>query len=96
MLKLESKEGQAVLIGGNVRVLVKKARNGKVQLLYDAPATISIVREQLLHKPGKESQTCEASPPPPPVPLTQAQRILSKLASRKSRTSSRRSRGDAA
>lgn len=95
MLKLESKEGQAVLIGGNVRVLVKKARNGKVQLLYDAPATISIVREQLLHKPGKESQTCEASPPPP-VPLTQAQRILSKLASRKSRTSSRRSRGDAA
>ena len=47
MLILSRKPGDAILIDGNIRVVVISADSGGVRLGIEAPASIGIVREEI-------------------------------------------------
>lgn len=48
MLILSRKPGDAIIIGGNIRVVVLANDGGGVRLGIDAPASVAIVREEIL------------------------------------------------
>ncbi len=50
MLILHRKPDEAVLIGGEVRVVVLRTDGGGVRLGIEAPAHISILREEILEQ----------------------------------------------
>ena len=58
MLVLRRGEGEATVIeledGRRIGVAVVEVSGGHVRLGFDAPATIAIVREELLSRPGGE------------------------------------------
>jgi carbon storage regulator CsrA len=54
MLVLSRKVGQSVEVGhGLVKVTVKRVRGNQVQLVFDAPRELTIIRSELL-KPKEE------------------------------------------
>jgi len=50
MLVLGRKENERLIIGGNIVVTVVRASNGQVRLGIEAPASVSIKREELLSR----------------------------------------------
>jgi carbon storage regulator CsrA len=54
MLVLTRKEGQSIIAGDVLTVTVKRIAGNKVQLCFDAPKEVKIVRKEL--KRGKEDR----------------------------------------
>lgn len=50
MLTLTRKEGQSVALTGGITVTLVKIQDGKVQLGFDAPQDVHIVRSELLRE----------------------------------------------
>ena len=50
MLVLGRKENERLIIDGNIVVTVVRASNGQVRLGIEAPAHVSIKREELLNR----------------------------------------------
>ena len=53
MLVLSRKRGQALVIDGNIRVIIRSVSHGRVQLAIDAPREVNIVREEVVGKDGR-------------------------------------------
>ena len=81
MLILQRRTDEAILIGGEIRVVVLRTDGGGVRLGIDAPAHVSILREEILDQVRAEnlkasqvaSQIAKALPkergvPAPPTP----------------------------
>ena len=47
MLVLTREVDQSIIIGGKIRVMVVKVRNGKVRLGFDAPDDVEVWREEI-------------------------------------------------
>jgi len=55
MLVLSRKEGEKIVIGEEITVTAVRCANGKVQLGFEAPSDIPIMRGELLKPPvGKQ------------------------------------------
>jgi carbon storage regulator len=50
MLVLNRKEGESVVLTGGITVTLVKIQDGKVQLGFDAPQDVHIVRSELLRE----------------------------------------------
>ncbi len=48
MLVLTRKLDESIVIGGDVRITLLSVRNGQVRLGIEAPASVPVVREELL------------------------------------------------
>ncbi len=46
-LNLTRKEGEALIIDHDIRVIVQRARNGQARITIDAPEEVDIIREEL-------------------------------------------------
>lgn len=62
MLILSRKPGDAIIIGGNIRVVVLANDGGGVRLGIDAPPSIAIVREEILKDITDENVRAGATP----------------------------------
>jgi len=51
MLVLSRFIDQSIVIDGNIEVTVRQIGNGRVQLAFNAPPTVRIVRSELLDPP---------------------------------------------
>lgn len=49
MLVLSRKQGEGILIGKDIRIVVKETRTGKVRIGIEAPLKTVIVREELVN-----------------------------------------------
>jgi carbon storage regulator len=56
MLILSRKPGDAILIDGDIRIVVLAVESGGVRLGIDAPASIGIVREEVLLRIAAEDR----------------------------------------
>ena len=59
MLVLGRRDGESILIGDNIRVMVMKDRNGRVRLGVEAPPGVPVVRQELLAKAGPSADDRE-------------------------------------
>lgn len=50
MLVLKRKEGQSIVVGGNIIIKVHKIEGRSVKLAIEAPKEISILRTELIEK----------------------------------------------
>ena len=50
MLTLSRRSGEEIVIGDNVRLKVDEIRGGKVQLSFDAPREVTILRKEILDR----------------------------------------------
>ena len=55
MLILNRRAGEAILIDGGVRIVVLATDNGGVRLGIEAPASVGIVREEIVQKIAEEN-----------------------------------------
>ena len=55
MLVLSRKQGQSIIIGGTIRVVVVETRPGVVRLGIEAPKEISVHREEVQHAIDQET-----------------------------------------
>ena len=55
MLILQRKANEAVLIGGDIRVVILKTENGGTRLGIEAPEHVSILREEILEQVAAEN-----------------------------------------
>ena len=55
MLILQRKQNQALLIGDDIKILVLEASGGGVRLGIEAPAHVSIFREELVEQVRSEN-----------------------------------------
>lgn len=62
MLILSRKPGDAIIIGGNIRVVVLANDGGGVRLGIDAPPSIAIVREEILKDITDQNVRAGATP----------------------------------
>jgi carbon storage regulator len=62
MLILSRKPGEAILIDGNIRLVVLGTDGGGVRLGIDAPASVGIVREEIARDIADENKRAEATP----------------------------------
>lgn len=46
-LTLSRKEGEALIIDHDIRVIIQKARNGQARITIDAPDDVDVIREEL-------------------------------------------------
>lgn len=46
-LTLSRSEGEALIIDHDIRVIIRKARNGQARITIDAPEEVDIIREEL-------------------------------------------------
>lgn len=65
MLVLSRKEGQSILIGGDIWVQVVQIRGGQVRLAFRAPGNVPIVREELLEEALERARGCPGIGPRP-------------------------------
>ena len=72
MLVLSRRQGEDVIIAGNIRLRVVAVEGNKVRLGITAPSTVPIVRGELRH--GAE----DVRPADPPGPKARRRRIISK------------------
>jgi carbon storage regulator len=69
MLVLSRKPNEAIIINGNIRVMVVGIRGNHVRLGIEAPESVAIFREELCQWNGVDEQP--EGPPPARVPLEQ-------------------------
>lgn len=62
MLILSRKPGDAILIDGDIRIVVLAVESGGVRLGIDAPSSIGIVREEVLLRIAEENRRAAAGP----------------------------------
>ncbi len=62
MLLLARKDGQSVVIGGNIRVTVDRIRRGVVRLKVEAPREIRVDREEVWNRRACEEMPRQAAP----------------------------------
>ncbi|MGQ0766190.1 MAG: carbon storage regulator [Gemmatimonadota bacterium] len=62
MLILGRRAGESVIIGGDVRVVVLAADRRGVRLGIEAPAQVSIVREEILQQVAIQNRRASAPP----------------------------------
>ena len=62
MLILSRRAGEAIRIGGNVRVVVMATGDGSVRLGIDAPGDVTILREELVLEVASENLRARAEP----------------------------------
>ena len=55
MLTLNRKAGEGIMIGNNIRVLVKRVVGGQVYLSIAAPKDVSVHRDEIYRRMGAES-----------------------------------------
>jgi len=60
MLILTRRAGEAILIDGGVRIVVLGTDGGGVRLGIEAPASVGIVREEIVQRITEESARAEA------------------------------------
>jgi len=46
-LTLNRKEGEVLIIDHDIRVIVRRARNGQAKITIDAPDEVDVIREEL-------------------------------------------------
>lgn len=73
MLVIRRKEGQAIRIGGSIRIEVLESSPNRVKLGIVAPADVRVVRDEVLLA---ESENRQAAAPPPPEVLARWARSL--------------------
>jgi carbon storage regulator len=61
MLILSRKPGDALLIDGNIRIVVLALDSGSVRLGIEAPSQIGIVREEVVLRIAEENQRAGAA-----------------------------------
>ena len=58
MLVLTRKDGQAIVIGGNIRVtVISTDRRGRAVLGVEAPADVLVLREELVGRKAPKERT---------------------------------------
>lgn len=63
MLVLSRKVGERILLGDNIRITVVRVSGGGVRLGIEAPAEISVVREEVVNNPpASVSNSSDTSP----------------------------------
>ena len=55
MLVLKRKDGESILIGDNIEIVVSKVINGCVTLSISAPDNVKIIRKELLAEVKEEN-----------------------------------------
>ena len=63
MLILSRKPGDAIVIGDGIRVVVLESDRRGVRLGIEAPAQVSIMREEVLKAIAEENRRATAAPP---------------------------------
>lgn len=61
MLILGRKEGDAILIGGGIRIVVLACDRRGVRLGIEAPADVTIVRAEIVHEIADENRRASAA-----------------------------------
>lgn len=56
MLVLKRKEGQSIVIGGNIIIKVHKIEGRSVKLAIDAPKEINILRSELIERAEEKTK----------------------------------------
>jgi carbon storage regulator len=64
MLVLSRKPNEAIIINGNIRVMVVGIRGNHVRLGIEAPESVAIFREELCGWSGEEEESAEPLPSP--------------------------------
>lgn len=67
MLVLSRKIGESVHIAGDIRVTVKDVRGGRVQLCIEAPASIRVVRKEVVDNQMQVSDSRGLTPTSEPA-----------------------------
>ena len=62
MLILSRKPGDAILVGDGIRIVVVSADRGNVRLGIEAPADVTILREEIVEQIAEENRRANASP----------------------------------
>jgi carbon storage regulator len=60
MLVLSRKPGEAVMIGGNIEVVVLEVHGERVKLGLRGPAEVPIRREEVLRRVARKEPVCRA------------------------------------
>ena len=55
MLVLTRNQGQSILIGDNIKLTVVGTKGGQVRFGIEAPADLTILREEVAKKEGKKA-----------------------------------------
>lgn len=67
MLVLSRRAGEAIVVGGNIRIVVLSVTGSSVRFGVEAPRSISVHREEVLTQagfsPGEESSGSSGEPP---------------------------------
>jgi carbon storage regulator len=62
MLILSRKPGDAILVGDGIRIVVLSSDRGGVRLGIDAPADVTILREEIVEQIAEENRRANAAP----------------------------------
>ncbi len=62
MLTLSRREGHAIRIGDNIRIVVSEIRGNTVRIGIDAPRELQVFREELWLKIQEENRAAAAGP----------------------------------
>ena len=65
MLVLKRKQGQAIDVGDDVKIILKEIRGGQVKVLISAPKEIRIKRSEIAQEISNENIRAARSCPPP-------------------------------
>jgi carbon storage regulator len=65
MLVLKRKQGQAIDVGDDVKIILKEIRGGQVKVLISAPKEIRIKRSEIAQEICNENIRAVQSRPPP-------------------------------
>lgn len=57
MLLLTRRNGEAIVIGDNIRITVVETRNGSVKFGVEAPRSIEVWREEIKEKRDQKART---------------------------------------
>lgn len=62
MLILSRKPGDAILVGDGIRIVVVSADRGGVRLGIEAPADVTILREEIVQQIVEENRRANSAP----------------------------------
>lgn len=62
MLILSRKPGDAILVGDGIRIVVVSTDRGGVRLGIEAPADVTILREEIVEQIAEENRRANAAP----------------------------------
>ena len=62
MLILSRKPGDAILVGDGIRIVVVSSDRGGVRLGIEAPADVTILREEIVQQIAEENRRANESP----------------------------------